>query len=163
MGLHLTDRGYGKELVYSIQATAYIDRETVEGLTTEQLARLEHHVTEVSRSDFRGQRRRHGEGCAKVRAGAWAGRLGQERILPGRRPCDAFLVPAHIQRGGGLCQSNRSIRRCPGGGTVSTVGQLACEMGVHLIGRWSFENGVWAYRCGKCGTTFRREPCQTDN
>ena len=44
MGLQLTDRGYGKELVYSIQATAYIDRETVEGLTNEQLARLEHHV-----------------------------------------------------------------------------------------------------------------------
>ena len=52
MGLHLTDRGYGRELVYSIQATAYIDRETVEGLTTEQLARLEHHVTEVSRRVF---------------------------------------------------------------------------------------------------------------
>ena len=48
MGLKLTDLGHGKELVYSIQATAnrpYIDRETVEGLTTEQLARLEHHVT----------------------------------------------------------------------------------------------------------------------
>ena len=52
MGLQLTDRGYGKELVYSIQATAYIDRETVEGLTNEQLARLEHHVTEVSRRVF---------------------------------------------------------------------------------------------------------------
>ena len=51
MGLHLTDRGYGKELVYSIQATAYIDRETVEGLTNEQLARLEHHV-EISRRVF---------------------------------------------------------------------------------------------------------------
>ena len=44
MGLKLTDLGHGKELVYSIQATAYIDRETVEGLTNEQLARLEHHV-----------------------------------------------------------------------------------------------------------------------
>ena len=52
MGLKLTDLGYGKELVYSIQATAYIDRETVEGLTNEQLARLEHHVTEVSRRVF---------------------------------------------------------------------------------------------------------------
>ena len=51
MGLHLTDRGYGQELVYSIQATAYIDRETVEGLTNEQLARLEHHV-EISRRVF---------------------------------------------------------------------------------------------------------------
>ena len=51
MGLKLTDRGYGKELVYSIQATAYIDRETVEGLTDEQLARLEHHV-EISRRVF---------------------------------------------------------------------------------------------------------------
>ena len=52
MGLKLTDLGYGKELVYSIQATAYIDRETVEGLTNEQLVRLEHHVTEVSRRIF---------------------------------------------------------------------------------------------------------------
>ena len=37
MGLKLTDLGYGKDRVYSIQATAYIDRETVEGLTNEQL------------------------------------------------------------------------------------------------------------------------------
>ena len=51
MGLELTDLGYGKELVYSIQATAYIDRETVEGLTTQQLARLEHHL-EISRRVF---------------------------------------------------------------------------------------------------------------
>ena len=52
MGLKLTDLGHGKKLVYSIRATAYIDRETVEGLTNEQLARLEHHVTEVSRRVF---------------------------------------------------------------------------------------------------------------
>ena len=52
MGLQLTNRGYGTGLVYSIQATAYIDRETVEGLTNEQLAQLEHHVTEVSRRVF---------------------------------------------------------------------------------------------------------------
>ena len=51
MGLKLTDLGHGKELVYSIQATAYIDHETVEGLTNEQLARLEHHV-EISRRVF---------------------------------------------------------------------------------------------------------------
>ena len=62
MGLKLTDTGYGKELVYSIQATAYIDRETVEGLTTEQLARLEHHVTEVSRRVFTASVAGHGEG-----------------------------------------------------------------------------------------------------
>ena len=51
MGLKLTDLGHGKELVYSIQGTAYIDRETVEGLTDEQVARLEHHV-EISRRVF---------------------------------------------------------------------------------------------------------------
>ena len=51
MGLQLTDLGYGKDMVYSIQTTAYIDRETVEGLTNEQLARLEHHV-EISRRVF---------------------------------------------------------------------------------------------------------------
>ena len=79
MGLKLTDRGYGKELVYSIQATAYIDRETVEGLTNEQLARLEHHVTEVSRRVFaasvagmvKGVRKYHTEPVRKDQAAYW--------------------------------------------------------------------------------------------
>ena len=74
MGLKLTDLGYGKELVYSIQATAYIDRETVEGLTNEQLARLEHHV-EISRSVFaasvagmvKGVRKYGPEPCGRTR------------------------------------------------------------------------------------------------
>ena len=79
MGLQLTDRGYGKELVYSIQATAYIDRETVEGLTNEQLARLEHHVTEVSRRIFtasvegmvKGVRKYPSEPVRKDQAAYW--------------------------------------------------------------------------------------------
>ena len=79
MGLKLTDLGYGKELVYSIQATAYIDRETVEGLTNEQLARLEHHVTEVSRRVFaasvagmvKGVRKYPSEPLRKYQAAYW--------------------------------------------------------------------------------------------
>ena len=118
MGLKLTDLGHGK-LVYSIQAAAYIDRETVEGLTTEQLARLEHHVTEVSRRVFAASVAGMVKGRAEVPFRARAegpGRVLARHQRGGRR--SGILAPAHIQRGGGLRQPNRTICRRPGGGTV---------------------------------------------
>ena len=91
MGLKLTDSGYGKELVYSIQATAYIDRETVEGLTNEQLARLEHHVTEVSRRVFaasvagmvKGVRKYPSEPMRKDQAPYWRDNAEQAGAVQG--------------------------------------------------------------------------------
>ena len=102
----------------AFKATAYIDRETVEGLTNEQLARLEHHVTEVSLRVFaasvagmvKGVRKYPSEPVRKDQAAYW-------RDTKEAGDVQEYWLPHIFSEAVDCANQTGLFRRRPGGGT----------------------------------------------
>ena len=90
-------------------------------LTNEQIERLVHHV-DISRRVFTASVQGMAKGVRKYGPEpAWnCPQIPEYDLKSGANEVASFLAPAHIQRGGRLCQSRPElIRRCPGGGTMT--------------------------------------------